>query len=74
MTKAASPVVGATKPHHVDGAVAAVVLELSDDFDGLREQVLSADMLAFATPLYYYGMAARSGYPEKAYDPGASLG
>lgn len=32
---------------------------LSDDFDGLREQVLSADMLVFATPLYYYGMTAQ---------------
>ena len=31
LTKAASPVVGATKPHHVDGAVAAVDLALSDD-------------------------------------------
>ena len=31
LTKVASPVVGATKPHHVDGAVAAVDLVLSDD-------------------------------------------
>ena len=29
LTKVASPVVGATKPHHVDGAVAAVELALS---------------------------------------------
>lgn len=32
---------------------------LSDDFDGLREQILAADMLVFATPLYYYGMTAQ---------------
>jgi len=32
---------------------------LSDDFDDLREQILSADMLVFATPLYYYGMTAQ---------------
>ena len=31
LTKVASPVVGATKPHHVDGAVAAVDLALSAD-------------------------------------------
>jgi aryl-alcohol dehydrogenase-like predicted oxidoreductase len=31
LTKVVSPVVGATKPHHVDGAVAAVDLVLSDD-------------------------------------------
>ncbi|MDO4890697.1 MAG: aldo/keto reductase, partial [Coriobacteriaceae bacterium] len=29
--KVASPVVGATKPYHVDGAVAAVDLQLSDE-------------------------------------------
>ena len=32
---------------------------LSDDFDGLRERILAADMLVFATPLYYYGMTAQ---------------
>ena len=32
---------------------------LSDDFDDLREQILAADMLVFATPLYYYGMTAQ---------------
>lgn len=32
---------------------------LADDFDGLREQILSSDMLVFATPLYYYGMTAQ---------------
>lgn len=32
---------------------------LFDDFDGLRERILSADMLVFATPLYYYGMTAQ---------------
>ncbi|MBP3884251.1 MAG: flavodoxin family protein [Olsenella sp.] len=32
---------------------------LSDDFDGLREAILAADMLVFATPLYYYGMTAQ---------------
>ena len=31
LTKVASPVVGATKPHHVDGAVAAVDLQLSNE-------------------------------------------
>ena len=31
LTKVTSPVVGATKSHHIDGAVAAVQLELSDD-------------------------------------------
>jgi len=30
-----------------------------DDFDELREQILAADMLVFATPLYYYGMSAQ---------------
>ena len=38
LTKVTSPVVGATKPHHVDGAVAAVDLELSaDDIAYLEE-------------------------------------
>ena len=32
---------------------------LADDFDGLRGKILSADMLVFATPLYYYGMTAQ---------------
>ena len=32
---------------------------LTDDFDGVREQILSADMLVLATPLYYYGMTAQ---------------
>lgn len=31
LSKVASPVVGATKPHHVDGAVAAVGLALTDE-------------------------------------------
>ncbi len=31
LTKAASPVVGATKPHHIEGAVKAVDLELTGD-------------------------------------------
>ena len=31
LTKVVSPVVGATKPRHVDGAIAAVDLELSDE-------------------------------------------
>ena len=30
-----------------------------DDMDGLRRQILAADMLVLATPLYYYGMAAQ---------------
>ena len=32
---------------------------LSDDFDVLRSKLLAADMLVFATPLYYYGMTAQ---------------
>ena len=32
---------------------------LHDDFDDLRERILNADMLVFATPLYYYGMTAQ---------------
>lgn len=31
----------------------------ADDMDALREQILSTDMLVFATPLYYYGMTAQ---------------
>ena len=31
LTKVAAPVVGATKKHHVDGAVAAVDIELSPE-------------------------------------------
>lgn len=31
LTKATAPIIGATKPHHLDGAVAAVDFELSDD-------------------------------------------
>ena len=32
---------------------------LADDFDDLRQRILAADMLVFATPLYYYGMTAQ---------------
>ena len=32
---------------------------LSDDMDDIREKILEADMLVFATPLYYYGMSAQ---------------
>ena len=31
----------------------------SDDMDSLRRSILLADMLVFATPLYYYGMTAQ---------------
>lgn len=31
LTKVDAPVIGATKPHHIDGAVAAIGLKLSDD-------------------------------------------
>ena len=31
----------------------------SDDFGGLRQKILAADMLVLATPLYYYGMTAQ---------------
>ena len=30
-----------------------------DDMDDLREQILAADALVLATPLYYYGMTAQ---------------
>ena len=30
-----------------------------DDMDALRRKILAADMLVFATPLYYYGMSAQ---------------
>lgn len=30
-----------------------------DDMESIRGQILSADMLVFATPLYYYGMSAQ---------------
>lgn len=30
-----------------------------DDMDDIRRQILSADMVVFATPLYYYGMSAQ---------------
>ena len=30
-----------------------------DDVESIRPQILSADMLVFATPLYYYGMSAQ---------------
>ena len=30
-----------------------------DDMDVLRKQILAADMLVLATPLYYYGMTAQ---------------
>ncbi len=30
-----------------------------DDMDEIRQKILSADMLVFATPLYYYGMSAQ---------------
>lgn len=30
-----------------------------DDVEAIREKILDADMLVFATPLYYYGMSAQ---------------
>lgn len=30
-----------------------------DDMDALRKQILAADMMVLATPLYYYGMTAQ---------------
>lgn len=30
-----------------------------DDMEWIKEEILSADMLAFVTPLYYYGMSAQ---------------
>ena len=30
-----------------------------DDMERIRKSILSADMLAFVTPLYYYGMSAQ---------------
>ena len=32
---------------------------LRDDNQKIREAVLDADMIVFATPLYYYGMSAQ---------------
>ena len=32
---------------------------LHDDMDKFRTEILSSDMLVFATPLYYYGMSAQ---------------
>lgn len=32
---------------------------LADDMDAIRRAILAADMLVFATPLYYYGMSAQ---------------
>ena len=32
---------------------------LSDDMDVIREKIIGADMLVFATPLYYWGMTAQ---------------
>ncbi|WP_405269694.1 flavodoxin family protein [Methanobrevibacter sp.] len=32
---------------------------LSDDMDEIRGRILDADMMAFVTPLYYYGMSAQ---------------
>lgn len=30
-----------------------------DDVEGIRTKILDADMMVFATPLYYYGMSAQ---------------
>ena len=30
-----------------------------DDVEGIKEKLLSSDMVVFATPLYYYGMSAQ---------------
>lgn len=30
-----------------------------DDMENIKNEILSADMLVFATPLYYYGMSAQ---------------
>ena len=30
-----------------------------DDVEGIRQKLLSSDMVVFATPLYYYGMSAQ---------------
>ncbi len=32
---------------------------LHDDMEGIRQNILNADMLVFATPLYYFGMSAQ---------------
>ena len=31
----------------------------NDDVESIKKEILSADMLVFATPLYYYGMSAQ---------------
>lgn len=30
-----------------------------DDMENIKNEILSADMIVFATPLYYYGMSAQ---------------
>ncbi len=30
-----------------------------DDMEGIRKEILQADMIVFATPLYYFGMSAQ---------------
>ena len=32
---------------------------IKDDFEGLREKLVAADVIAFATPMYYFGFSAQ---------------
>ena len=46
LTKVTSPIVGATKMHHVEGAVGSVDLELSsDDINYLEEPYVAHDLV-----------------------------
>jgi 1-deoxyxylulose-5-phosphate synthase len=46
-----APIIGATKPHHLDDAVAAVDLELSsDEIDRLQEPYLPHDIAGYTGP------------------------
>lgn len=44
-----------------------------DGMGAITEKVLSADLLALATPLYYYGMTRASRHLREAFELGASL-
>ena len=46
LTKVASPVVGATKPHHIEGAAKAVDLALADDEIAYLEELYVPHPLA----------------------------
>jgi aryl-alcohol dehydrogenase (NADP+) len=46
-----SPIIGATKPHHLDDAIAAVDVELSpEEIKGLEEPYTPHDVAGYAAP------------------------